>query len=110
MSGFVTSSGPTRSNPAHAKKKKTARVRPVSAGGMARTSDQLRELLLEGKTILREPIKFLWRDHLDGGINDLREKAMVSEERVKTERRWWSTLEPTNSSSLPCLFISSFTS
>jgi hypothetical protein len=54
---------------------------------MARTSDQLRELLLEGKTILREPIKFLWRDHLDGGINDLREKAMVSEQRVKTECR-----------------------
>ena len=77
---------------------------------MTQTSNQIRELLLEGQTILREPIEFLWCDHLDGGINDLREKAMVSEQRVKTECRWWSTLEPTNSSSLPCLFISSFTS
>lgn len=46
---------------------------------MVRTSDQIRELLLESQAILRVPIELLWCDYLDGGINNLLEKTMVSE-------------------------------
>jgi len=53
---------------------------------MGQTSDQIGELLLESQAILSVPFEFLWCDKLDGGINNLREKTMVSVRRVQTER------------------------
>lgn len=52
---------------------------------MVRTSDQIGELLLESQAIFREPIEFLWGNHLDGGINDLQEETMVSGKEVANQ-------------------------
>jgi len=50
---------------------------------MVRTGDQIWELFLECQTILREPLELLWRDYLDGGINNLEIKRWSVDRRYK---------------------------
>jgi hypothetical protein len=64
-------------------RKISIRVRSVGAGGVARTSGQIRELFLQSHAILRVPIEFLRCNDLGGGINHFWEKAMVSWQRIK---------------------------
>ena len=54
---------------------------------MLQTGDQIGELFLESQTILREPLELLWRDYLDGCINNLEIKRRSVDGGCKPSER-----------------------